>query len=96
MLPGDCTAKILAHWSYFVTNYIDYASEGYEVQAFRYILKQDQSQVPERYILQAMENLAQAQECLCLWEKEQVKDLPLERIAYMELLDHYVSIHIDQ
>lgn len=79
---------------FFVTNYIDYAPEGYEVQAFRYILKRDLREVLERYILQAMENLADGKEYLRLKDREQVLDLPLEQIAYLEVLDHTVSVHI--
>ena len=78
---------------FFVTNYIDYAPAGYEVQAFRYILKRDMSEVLERYILQAMESMAEDQEYLRLRDKEQTVDLPLEQIAYLEVQDHYVSIH---
>ena len=78
---------------FFVTNYIDYAPAGYEVQAFRYILKRDMSEVLERYILQAMESMAEDQEYLRLRDKEQTVDLPLEQITYLEVLDHYVSIH---
>ena len=78
---------------FFVTNYIDYAPVGYEVQAFRYILKRDMGEVLERYILQAMENMAEGQEYLRLRDKEQTIDLPLEHISYLEVLDHYVSIH---
>ena len=79
---------------FFVTNYIDYAPAGYEVQAFRYILKRDMGEVLERYILQAMESMAEGQEFLRLRDKEQTIDLPLEQITYLEVLDHYVSIHI--
>ena len=78
---------------FFVTNYIDYAPAGYEVQAFRYILKRDMGEVLERYILQAMENMAEGQEFLRLRDKEQTIDLPLEKVSYLEVLDHYVSIH---
>ena len=78
---------------FFVTNYIDYAPTGYEVQAFRYILKRDMGEVLERYILQAMEKMADGQEFLRLRDKEQTIDLPLEQITYLEVLDHYVSIH---
>lgn len=78
---------------FFVTNYIDYAPAGYEVQAFRYILKRDMSEVLERYILQAMDNMAGGREYLRLRDKEQTVDLPLEQITYLEVLDHYVSIH---
>ena len=78
---------------FFVTNYIDYAPAGYEVQAFRYILKRDMGDVLERYIMQAMENLAEGQEYLRLRDKDHSVDLPLEQIRYLEVLDHYVSIH---
>lgn len=78
---------------FFVTNYIDYAPAGYEVQAFRYILKRDMGEVLERYILQAMENMAEGQEYLRLRDKELIVDLPLEQVDYLEVLDHYVSIH---
>ena len=78
---------------FFVTNYIDYAPEGFEVQAFRYILKRDRDQVLERYILQAMETMAQGLEYLRLRDKDQIFDIPLQDISYLEVMDHYVSIH---
>ena len=81
---------------FFVTNFIDYAPEGYEVQAFRYILKRDLGEVLERYIFQAMEHLAEGHEYLRLREKEQIIDLPLDSIAYLEVMDHNVSIHTDE
>ena len=39
---------------FFVTNFIEYAPAGYEVQAFRYILKRDMGEVLERYIMQLL------------------------------------------
>ena len=84
----NCRALI-----FFVTNYIDYAPAGYEVQAFRYILKRDMGEVLERYILHAMENMAEGREYLRLRDREAAIDLPFEEITYLEVLDHYVSIH---
>lgn len=78
---------------FFVTNYVDYAPTGYEVQAFRYILKRDMCQVLERYILQAMENIAEGQEYLRLRDNDLLIDLPLEQVSYLEVMDHYVSVH---
>lgn len=78
---------------FFVTNFVDYAPAGYEVQAFRYILKREMSTVLERYILQAVETMAEGQEYLRLRDKEVSVDIPLEQISYLEVLDHYVSIH---
>ncbi len=78
---------------FFVTNFIDYAPAGFEVHAFRYILKRDRDEVLERYILQAMETVAEGQEYLRLWDQDLVVDVPLHQIEYLEVKDHYVSIH---
>ncbi len=79
---------------FFVTNYVDYAPTGYEVQAFRYILKRDMSGVLERYILQAVENMAEGRRVLRLRDKDITVDLPFEQISYLEVMDHYVSVHV--
>lgn len=78
---------------FFVTNYVDYAPTGYEVQAFRYILKRDLNHVLERYILQAIETMAEGHTVLRLRDQERIMELPLEEICYLEVMDHYVSIH---
>lgn len=78
---------------FFVTNFIEYAPAGYEVQAFRYILKRDLREVLERYLLQAMEILAGEQVFLRLLEQDRPRDLPLKEITYLEVMDHYVSVH---
>lgn len=78
---------------FFVTHFIEYAPEGYEVQAFRYILKRDIGQILERYILQAMEQLADNQEFIRLRGRDAVTDIPLSEIRYIEVMDHSVSIH---
>lgn len=80
---------------FFVTNFIEYAPAGYEVRAFRYILKRDVDQVLERYVLQAMEELAQGQEYLRLQSRDEEETIPLENIRYFEVMDHSVSIYAD-
>lgn len=78
---------------FFVTNFINYAPAGYEVQAFRYILKRDLSEVLDRYILQAMEMLAEKQEFLRLQSRDEIIDLSLDEILFLEVMDHSVSVH---
>lgn len=78
---------------FFVTNFIEYAPAGYEVQAFRYILKRDMGEVLERYIMQAVEHLAEGQECLNLRDREEAVQIALDEIIYLEVMDHSVSIH---
>ena len=38
----------------FVTNYVEYSLQGYEVQTFRYLLKAEMPQKLERYVQQAL------------------------------------------
>ena len=38
----------------FVTNYVEYSLQGYEVQAFRYLLKAEMPQKLKRYVQQAL------------------------------------------
>lgn len=78
---------------FFVTNFIDYAPAGYEVRAFRYILKRDTEDVLERYLLQAMEHFAETQEYLRLQSRDAAVQIPLTQILYLEVMDHSVSIH---
>ena len=78
---------------FFVTNFIEYAPAGYEVQAFRYILKRDMGEVLERYLMQAMEQLAEDREYLCLRDRVETAELPLDEIVYLEVIDHEVSVH---
>ena len=78
---------------FFVTNFIDYAPAGYEVDAFRYILKRDITVMLERYVIQAMEQFAEGQEYLRLQDKDGITDIPVGDISYLEVLNHSVSIH---
>ncbi len=78
---------------FFVTNFIDYAPAGYEVQAFRYILKRDRNDVLERYIMQATEQMAQEGEFFVLSDGDSFIEFPLDDISYLEVLNHEVIIH---
>lgn len=80
---------------FFVTNFIDYAPAGYEVRAFRYILKRDRGDVLERYIMQAIEQLADGQEYLRLSGSDEAVDIPLDAISYIEVMGHFVSVHTE-
>lgn len=78
---------------FFVTNFIEYAPAGYEVQAFRYLLKRDMGEVLERYLMQAMEQIAEDREYLRLRDREETAEIPLDEIIYFEVLDHSVSLY---
>lgn len=78
---------------FFVTNFIDYAPAGYEVQAFRYILKRDRNDVLERYILQAVEHMAEDREYFNISDGDSVIEFLIDDISYLEVLNHAVFIH---
>lgn len=76
----------------FITNFIEYAPEGYEVQAFRYILKRDLDAVLGRYLMQALEQLSGNSEVLQLQNRGELVDVPVDSILYLEVLGHSVSV----
>ena len=77
---------------FFITNFIEYAPEGYEVQAFRYILKWDLDAVLGRYLMQALEKLSEAGDTLQLQTDGALLELPYSEILYLEVLGHSVSV----
>ena len=81
---------------FFITNFIEYAPEGYEVQAFRYILKSDLDMVLERYLMQALERLSDGKDALKIQYNGMPVELPLEDVLYLEVLGHSVSVVTEQ
>ena len=80
----------------FLTNYIEFAPEGYEVQAFRYILKSQAEQMLQPVMVQAIDQLKKHNETLKIQINGEIIDLLLENIRYLEVLQHNVTIHYDQ
>ncbi len=78
----------------FVSNYIEYAPEGYEVNAFRYILKKDIQQKISECISYAVEALAASRATLKIKINGEIIDLPLPKILYIESQLRLVDIHM--
>lgn len=78
----------------FVTNYIEYAPEGYEVQAFRYVLKSEIHSKLERYLQQAVEKLHVVQEVLLINVSGETIALSLADILYIESQAHSAVVYI--
>lgn len=79
----------------FATNYIEYAPEGYEVQAFRYILKTDIKQKLECYFQQAIQHLQKKSETIKFQINGEIVDIPLNRILYFEAQLHTVKVIVE-
>ena len=70
----------------FVTNFIEYAPEGYEVQAFRYVLKRDIDSDLKPNLLLALKN-----ETLPIQVNGEIINLALDDILYLEVQQHNVT-----
>lgn len=80
----------------FVTNYIEYAPDGYEVLAFRYLLKSDFHTKLEQCLLQSVQKLQTAQETIQIHVSGEKITIPLADILYIESQGHQVVLHIQK
>lgn len=78
----------------FVTNFIEYAPEGYEVQAFRYLLKSNIHKKLEQCLLQTIEKLQAEQETIQINISGEILTIPLADILYIESQGHLAVIHV--
>lgn len=74
----------------FVTNFIEYAPSGYEVRAFRYILKRDLNADLKAALPLALKQLNQ--ETLPIQVNGEIIKIPLEDILYLEVQQHNVTV----
>lgn len=74
----------------FVTNFIEYAPAGYEVRAFRYILKRDLQADLKAILPLALKQLNQ--ETLPIQVNGEIIKVPLDDILYLEVQQHNVTV----
>lgn len=80
----------------FVTNYIEYAPEGYEVQAFRYLLKKNYREKIYEYIKEAVSHIENANQTLKIKINGEVIEITLNSILYIESQLRTVIIHVQK
>lgn len=80
----------------FVTNYIEYAPEGYELQAFRYALKKDIEKKLSTYLHQAIEKSQIIRQTFQVSISGETFTLEVTEIAYFESQGHTVNVHIQK
>lgn len=80
----------------FVTNYIEFAPDGYEVQAFRYVLKNKINLKLEQYLSQIVTKLKSMQEMIQISISGEIMTIPLADILYIEANKHKVLIHVQK
>ena len=80
----------------FVTNFPEYAPEGYAVHAFRDLLKSELSKKLASYLQQAFEHLPKVKQVFQIATAGDVITVPVSDILYMESHLHQVIVHIQK
>lgn len=77
----------------FITGYMDYISEGYDVEALHYLMKPVTGEKLGEVLDRAMERLRMRERELVLALPDGIVRVPLCEIRYIEVLKNYVTIH---
>lgn len=80
----------------FLTNYVEYAPEGYEVQAFRYCLKNEINVKLEQYLLQSISKLKTKQEMMQINISGETVTIPLIDVLFIESQGHVAVVHVSK
>lgn len=78
----------------FVTNYVEYSLEGYEVQAFRYLLKSELDEKLEKYMRQAVSVCRRERALIRIHSEREEVDIPPQAILYIETALRRSILHL--
>lgn len=94
----DFAQKIHARWPnsilIFVTNYVQYAPEGYEVGAFRYLMKNKISEKLSIYLELAIKERIKRMHAITIQINGERIAVPVSNILYMESNARIVTMHL--
>lgn len=77
----------------FVTGYMDYIAQGYDVEALHYLLKPVTEEKLQGVLERAIERLKSGERALVLGLPEGTVKVPFDQIRYLEVMGNYVTIH---
>lgn len=77
----------------FITGYMEYISEGYDVEALHYLLKPVQKEKLEGVLCRAIERIGMQEKVLVLHSGGEMVRIPLYEIRFMEVQKNYVTVH---
>ena len=80
----------------FVTNYIEFAPEGYEVHAFRYILKSKIHEKLDESLHLALSHFQSSRETMKIQINGELIDILLSEILYFESKQHTVIAYVQK
>lgn len=79
----------------FVTGYMEYIQEGYDVEALHYLLKPVSQEKTDSVLERAVERLKTADAVLFVESSGELTRIPLHEIRYIESNRNYNIIHAD-
>lgn len=77
----------------FITGYMEYIAEGYDVEALHYLLKPVTAEKLFAVLDRAAERLKSKEKELCLALPGTVVRIPFHEIRYLEVQRNYVTVH---
>jgi len=78
----------------YVSSFVEYAPRGYEVQAFRYLLKQDLETTLKDCLEAALQKVQQRQRVLNVTSEAELYQFLLDNILYIESCKRIVTLHL--
>lgn len=88
---GDSAVQII-----FVTGYMDYIADGYDVEALHYLLKPVDAEKLYAVLDRAAERIGQRRESLLVEADGRIHRLPLHEIRWAEVQGNYTTLHAGQ
>ncbi|MCM1126852.1 MAG: LytTR family DNA-binding domain-containing protein [Lachnospiraceae bacterium] len=77
----------------FVTGYMEYISEGYDVEALHYLLKPLEEEKLELVLQRAVERIGIQERALFLQNAGETVRIPFHEIRWVEVRKNYVTLH---
>ncbi len=77
----------------FITGYMEYIAEGYDVEALHYLLKPVTEEKLRAVLDRAAQRLESREKALCLSVSGATMRIPLREIRYLEVQRNYVTVH---
>lgn len=80
----------------FVTGYMDYIQDGYDVEALNYLLKPVKEEKLFEVLNRAAEHLKSCEKALLLFINDETVRIPLYEIKFLEVRKNYVTVHANE
>jgi len=80
----------------FVTGYMEYIADGYDVEALHYLLKPVTQERLSGVLDRAAQRVQDRERELCLQTPEGIVCIPVSEIRYLEVRRNYVTVHSDE